>query len=182
MKFTPTVVDGAFVVALEPHGDDRGSFARAFAVEEFAAHGIPMQVVHANLTHTRHRGTVRGLHYQVAPAREAKLFRCISGGIFQVAADVRRDSPTFGRWVGVELTAANRLALYAPEGCAAGAQALTDDAEALYLVSAAYSPEHERGLRWDDPTFAIAWPLPAAHISDKDLAWPPFTTTSEDRT
>ena len=172
MKFQETPVAGAYIVDLEPREDDRGFFARAFSDEEFLAAGISMRVRMANTTYTRWRGTVRGLHFQVEPAGEAKFIRCISGAAFSVIVDMRESSPTYRRWTGVELTAVNRRALYIPESCAAGAQALSDDTEMYYLVSGAYSPEHERGLRFDDPALAIAWPLPAVHISDKDRGWP----------
>jgi dTDP-4-dehydrorhamnose 3,5-epimerase len=171
MKFLETSVDGAYIVELEPQEDDRGSFSRAFSDAEFANAGIEFDVRMANLTHTRRSGTIRGLHYQVPPAEEAKFIRCIRGAAFSVLVDLRPASPTYRRWVGVELTAANRRALYIPRSCAAGAQALTDDVEMFYLVSGSYSPEHERGVRYDDPALAIQWPLPAVAVSAKDRAW-----------
>lgn len=172
MKFTETPVAGAYIVALEPREDERGFFARAFSDEEFHAAGIDMTVRMANMTYTKRRGTIRGLHYQVAPAEEAKFIRCIRGAAYSAIVDMRATSPTYRMSTGVELTAANRLGLYIPGSCAAGAQALTDDAEMYYLVSAAYSPDHERGLRFDDPALAIDWPLPAVDVSAKDRAWP----------
>jgi len=180
VRFEVTDVTGAFLVELEPRVDERGFFARAFAVDEFRAHGIVFQPVQANVTYTHRAGTIRGLHYQVAPATEQKLIRCIRGAIFQVAVDVRPDSPTYLRYVGVRLDAESRGALYVPGGCAAGAQALTDDAEAFYLVSAAYSPEHERGIRFDDPELAISWPLEPTIVSAKDLAWRDFHPSREE--
>ena len=172
MKFLATPVAGAYIVELEPREDDRGSFARAFSDEEFLAAGIAMTVRMANMTYTKRRGTVRGLHYQVPPAEEAKFIRCIRGAAFAVIVDMRAASPTFRTWTGVELTAANRRALYIPESCAAGTQALTDDVEMYYLVTAPYRPKHERGLRHDDPALAIDWPLPASDLSGKDRTWP----------
>lgn len=172
MRFRETPVAGAYIVELEPREDGRGFFARAFSDEEFAAAGIVHPVRMANMTYTRHAGTVRGMHYQVPPAGEAKFIRCIRGAAFSAIVDMRPTSPTYRAWTGVELTADNRLALYIPESCAAGAQALADDTDMFYLVSAAYSPEHERGLRFDDPAIGIRWPLPATHVSAKDRAWP----------
>lgn len=179
MRFEATAVADALLVDLEPREDERGFFARAFAVDEFRSQGIAFEPVQANLSYTRRAGTVRGLHYQVAPATEQKLIRCIRGAIFQVAVDVRPGSPTYLRHVGVRLDADSRRALYVPGGCAAGAQALTDAAEAFYLVSAAYSPDHERGIRFDDPVFAIAWPLEPTIVSVKDRAWPDFDPDRE---
>lgn len=178
MRFRETPVAGAYIVELEPREDDRGFFARAFSDEEFAAAGIDVAVRMANMTFTRHAGTVRGMHYQVPPAGEAKFIRCVRGAAFSAIVDMRPTSPTYRAWTGVELTAANRLALYIPPVCAAGAQALADDTEMFYLVSTAYSPEHERGLRFDDPAIGIRWPRPATHVSDKDRAWP-WLETSE---
>ncbi|MFP5343081.1 MAG: dTDP-4-dehydrorhamnose 3,5-epimerase family protein [Candidatus Limnocylindria bacterium] len=172
MRFEPTAVAGAYLVDLEPREDERGFFARAWSTEEFAAVGIDLTVRAANMTYTRARGTIRGLHYQVAPALEAKFIRCIRGAAFSAIADMRPDSPTHRAWVGVELDAAGRRALYIPAGCAAGAQALEDDTEMYYLVSGSYSPEHERGVRFDDPAIGIAWPLPAVNVTAKDQGWP----------
>lgn len=179
MRFLETPVAGAYIVELEPREDDRGFFARAFSEEEFAAAGIELPVRMANMTYTRHRGTVRGLHYQVPPAGEAKFIRCVSGSAFSAIVDMRPASPTYRAWTGAELTAVNRRALYIPPSCAAGAQALADGTEMFYLVSSAYSPEHERGLRFDDPAIGIHWPLPATHVSDKDRAWPLLARSEE---
>lgn len=172
MKFTETDVPGAFLVHLEQRRDDRGFFARAFCSEEFAANGTPMTIVQSNVSLTHQRGTVRGMHLQVAPGLEAKLVRCTRGAIYDVAADVRPGSPTYGRWVGFELTADNGDALYVPEGCAHGFQALTDDAAIRYDASAAYTPEAVRGARHDDPLLEVGWPLPVSVISDQDANWP----------
>jgi len=172
--FHDTTIDGVHVVELETIEDERGFFARAFCVDEFAAKGVAFEVVQANLSRNLRAGTVRGLHYQSELAPEAKLFRCIRGETFNVAVDVRPRSRTYGKWFGVRLSADNRLALLLPPLCAAGYQALTDDAEVLYLASAAHTPEAERGLRHDDPALAIDWPLPVSLVSAKDTAWPPF--------
>jgi dTDP-4-dehydrorhamnose 3,5-epimerase len=173
MIFTETTIAGVFLVELEPHRDERGFFARAYSADEFAAHGLETHWVQANIGHSARRGTIRGLHYQAPPHAEAKLVRCTAGAVFDVAVDVREDSPTYLQWYGTELSARNGSMLYLPEGIAHGYQALTDEAETYYLVSAAYAPAAERGLRWNDPNVGIAWPLPEAPIlSDKDARWP----------
>ncbi len=177
MIFTELEVEGAFVIDLEQKGDERGFFARAFCADEFAAHGLDPAVVQANISGNDRKGTVRGLHWQEPPEHEAKTVRAIAGSIFDVVVDVRRDSPTHGRWAGAELSAGNRRVLYVPGGCAHGYMTLTDGAEVLYLVSRAYAPGHERGARWDDPAFEIEWPDPGAPIvlSPKDASWPDYT-------
>ena len=172
MRFAETSIPGAFVVDLDRREDDRGFFARAFCVEEFRAHGLEPAVVQANLSFNGRRGTLRGLHYQSPPALERKFFRCIRGATFHVVVDMRPDSDAYLRWFGVELSAESGRGLYIPALCAAGYQALTNEAEVLYLVSEFYSPEHERGVRYDDPVLAIEWPLPAAGVSEKDRSWP----------
>ena len=151
MRFEETAIPGVFVVDLEPHADERGFFARAFCAREFAEHGLEPEVVQANLALSNQVGTTRGLHYQTMAAPEAKFFRCIAGETFNVAVDVRDGSPTFGDWVGVRLSAANRRALYIPPSCAAGYQTLTDGAEVLYSISGYYTPEAERGLQAGRP-------------------------------
>lgn len=172
MRFTETEVQGAWIVDADPIGDERGSFARIFDVEEFAAHGITTAVVQANLSRNRHAGTLRGMHLQRAPHAETKLVRCVSGALFDVAVDVRPDSPSYLRWVGVELTAGNGRALVVPEGCAHGFLTLVDDTVATYQVSAPYTPAAEAGYRHDDPAFGIDWPREVTVISDKDASWP----------
>ncbi|HSJ27012.1 MAG TPA: dTDP-4-dehydrorhamnose 3,5-epimerase family protein [Acidimicrobiia bacterium] len=172
MRFLPTEIAGAFIVELEPRADDRGFFARAFSVTEFAAHGLEFGVRNANTTHTRTRGTLRGLHYQLPPAAEDKLIRCTRGAVYSVLVDLRPGSPTRFQHIGVELTAENRLALLIPGLCAAGALTLADDTETFYLVTADYSPELERGVRYDDPALGIEWPIPVTTISEKDRSWP----------
>lgn len=174
MRIEPTAVDGVFVMELEPHHDDRGFFARAWCEQEAAAAGIAERFVQTNLSYTRSRGTVRGLHFQRQPHGEGKLVRCIRGAVFDVAADVSPDSATYGRWIGVELSADSRRALYLPPGCAHGYQTLTDDAELLYSVTSPYAPHAEAGVRYDDPFFGIEWPVPILAVSDKDAGWRPF--------
>ena len=175
MIFTETKIPGAFVVDLEPRSDERGFFARAWCADEFGAHGLQTRLVQANLSFNDHAGTLRGMHYQVAPHEEAKAVRCTRGAIYDVVVDLRPESPEYKRWTAVELTADNRRLLYVPEGCAHGYQTLVDGTETMYLVSAAYAPEAERGVRWDDPAFGIEWP-PAEprRLSPKDESWPDF--------
>lgn len=174
MIFHPTSIAGAFLIEMVMFEDERGFFARTFCEKEFADQGIAMHTVQVNLSYNHHKGTVRGMHYQVAPALEKKFVRCIHGSIWDVIVDLRPDSPTYLKHFGVELSTANRLALLVPEGCAHGYQALEDGAEVLYCVSACHSPAHERGIRHDDPCAAIQWPLPVTMISQKDRSWPAF--------
>jgi dTDP-4-dehydrorhamnose 3,5-epimerase len=172
MQFTETPIAGAYIVSLEPRRDDRGFFARAYAADEMAAAGIPMTISQSNLSVTHRRGTVRGMHFQVDPSPEAKLVRCPRGAMYDVVADVREDSPTYGSWFGVELTEDNHEALYLPRGCAHGFQTLVDETVMYYDASAPYTPEAVRGARYDDPVLDIRWPLPVAVISEQDTSWP----------
>ena len=174
MRFDATSLDGVRVVDLEPKGDARGFFARAFCADELAAAGLETAVAQANLSWNAARGTLRGLHYQLPPAAETKLVRCTRGAVWDAVVDLRPDSPTFRRWEGFEISAENRRAVYVPRGCAHGYLTLTDDAEVLYFVSAPYSPELERGVRWDDPAFAIDWPVAPTVVSDRDRSHPDF--------
>lgn len=178
MIFNPIAIDGAWLIDLEPRRDERGSFSRAFCEREHTEHGLEGKFVQANLSKTHRRGTIRGLHYQLPPAEEAKLVRCIRGAVFDVLVDLRPGSPTFRSWQGVELTADNDRQLYVPKGCAHGYQTLADDTELYYLASAFYSPQHERGIRWDDPAFGIQWAITEnVELSPKDLNWPDYALT-----
>lgn len=179
MRFTPAPIDGALIVDLEPIGDERGFFARAFCRREFEQAGVDPAVtrsfgVQCNVSTNRRAGTLRGMHYQDASAPEPKLVRCTRGAIYDVIIDVRPDSPTYREHFGIELTEDNRTALYVPGMCAHGYLALTDDTEIFYMVGEFYTPDAERGLRWDDPAFGIEWPLEVTEISDKDRSWPLF--------
>ncbi len=175
MRFHTTDVAGAFRIEPRPFEDDRGYFMRAYCRNDMRDAGIDLDFIQANLAGSMRRGTLRGLHYQAAPHEEGKLVRCIRGAIFDVVVDIRPDSETFGCWAGVELSDENRQMLYIPPGCAHGYLTLADQSEVYYLVSAEYAPEAERGIRWDDPAFAIDWPITEDLIlSDKDRAWPPF--------
>ncbi|WP_454043011.1 dTDP-4-dehydrorhamnose 3,5-epimerase [Cellulosimicrobium sp. Marseille-Q8652] len=172
MRLEPTVIDGVTIVELDLLSDERGFFARTFDAEVFAAAGLPSAVAQANVSYNRRAGTVRGLHRQAPPHSEGKLVRCVAGAIADVAVDVRPGSPTFGAHVLVELSAANRRALFVPPYVAHGYQTLTDDAEVTYQVSGPYAPDGEDGYRHDDPAFGISWPLPVRLVSPKDAAWP----------
>lgn len=175
MIFSETELQGAFVVELEPRHDERGFFARAWCRNEFEDNGLTGRLAQCNISFNHEAGTLRGMHYQVPPHEEVKLIRCTRGAIFDVIVDLRPDSTTFRNWIGVELTAENRHALYVPEGFAHGYQTLVDATETFYQVSAFYSPEAERGVRWDDPAFGIEWPPTRRRIiSDKDRSWPDF--------
>jgi dTDP-4-dehydrorhamnose 3,5-epimerase len=174
MIFTETPIPGAFLIDLEKRGDDRGFFARAFCEKEFAAHGLVTRFVQVNNSLTGQAGTLRGMHYQLAPRAETKVVRCIRGALYDVILDLRTGSPTFGQSFGAELSAENRRTMYVPRGFAHGFVTLTDDAEAFYFVDEFYAPERERGVRWNDPRFAIAWPSAPTVLSDKDRSWRDF--------
>jgi dTDP-4-dehydrorhamnose 3,5-epimerase len=161
MIFRDTELPGVTVVELEPLADERGWFARAFDVEEFAASGLAMDVAQCSIAFTARAGTLRGLHYQAEPHGEPKLVRCIQGALFHVALDLRPESPTCCRWHAVELSAENRRALYLPAGIAHGSQTLVDDCVVFYQMGHRHVPEAARGVRWDDPAFGIEWPTPA---------------------
>jgi len=173
--FKETKLKGAFVIDLERIEDNRGFFARAWCKREFEAHGLNSRLVQCNLSFNRYRGIIRGMHYQGAPHEEAKLVRCTRGAIFDAIIDLRLESETYLKWIGVELTAENRKMLYVPENFAHGYQTFEDNTEVLYQVSQFYSPESELGVRWDDPTFAIEWPEAGnTKISEKDKSWPDY--------
>ena len=176
MIFRPTTIPGSTVIELEPIVDSRGSFARSFCQREFGARGLRTDVAQCNVSHNLKRGTIRGMHFQVAPRVEAKLVRCTRGSLFDVVVDLRPDSSTYLRWDGVVLGAdqGNTLMLYVPEGCAHGFQTLEDGTDVFYLMFGEYSAEHARGVRWDDPALRIAWPLPDPILSDKDRSYPPI--------
>ena len=175
MRFAPTPLPGAFLIGLEERRDDRGFFARSFCAREFAEHGLDPRLVQISVSFNHRRGTVRGMHYQAEPFAETKIVRCLRGAMFDVAVDLRPESPTFRRWAGFELTPDNGRALYIPHGCAHGFQTLADDTEVQYFISREYSPDHGRGVRWDDPAFAIDWPEPMTVINERDRTYPDFT-------
>jgi len=175
MKIHSTPLDGLKLIDIERHGDDRGFFARLFCERELAAAGLAARVAQMNNSFSAKAGTLRGLRYQIPPAAETKIIRCLQGAMFDFAVDLRPGSATFKHWFGHELSGANRTMMYIPRGFAHGYVTLADDTEVLYIVSDEYSPEHERGLRFDDPAFGIRLPRPVAEIAAKDLAWPDFS-------
>jgi dTDP-4-dehydrorhamnose 3,5-epimerase len=173
--FTPTPLSGAFVVELEPIEDERGWFARSFDDELFQEVGLAQVFRQGNVSWNARAGTLRGMHYQVEPFAEAKLIRCTRGAIHDVIVDLRPASATYCRWFAVELTPENGRQLYAPEGMAHGFQTLVDGSEVIYQMSQVYSPQHARGVRWDDPAFGVGWPdAPKRSMSDRDLSYPQF--------
>lgn len=174
MIFHETDLAGAGLIDLDPRGDDRGFFARLYSGDAFQEAGLPLDVVQINTTWSASAGTLRGLHYQMQPAAEPKVVRCIRGALWDCLVDLRPDSPTFGKWFGETLSAENRRMMYVPKGFAHGLITLTDNVEIFYLMGAVYSPAHERGLRWNDPHFGIAWPRQPVELSDKDSRWPDF--------
>jgi dTDP-4-dehydrorhamnose 3,5-epimerase len=174
MRLERTPIEGMWVVVTEPRGDARGRFTRLFCEQAFAPIRVGLRFVQVNLSTTAARGTVRGLHLQRAPGAEAKLIRCLRGRVFDVAVDLRADSPSFGRWHAVELGDDLERSVFIPEGCAHGFQALTDDAQLLYQHTAPHAPALEAGVRHDDARLAIAWPLPPANLSPRDAALPGF--------
>ncbi|RMF91732.1 MAG: dTDP-4-dehydrorhamnose 3,5-epimerase [Nitrospinota bacterium] len=175
MIFTETRLPGAYIITLEKREDERGFFARTWCQQEFAAHGLNPRVVQCNLSFNKQKGTLRGMHYQIAPYAESKLVRCTRGAIYDVIIDLRPDSPTHRQWIGVRLCADDYTMLYVPEHFAHGFQTLEDSSEVTYQVSQFYTPTAERGVRYDDPAFGIEWPLAVQTISEKDKHWPDYT-------
>lgn len=175
MKFFPTAVEGAWIIEPQFKRDDRGLFGRVWDSGEFAAHGLTMAFVQCNNSISWHKGTLRGLHWQKEPFGETKLVRCVQGSVYDVVADIRPNSPTFGKYAGAELTFNNRLWIYVPSGCAHGYLALEDNSEVLYAVTASYVDHAEGGIRWNDPQFNIEWPvMDQIFLSQKDQSWPDF--------
>jgi len=172
MRFLATELAGVLLVEAEPRGDERGGFARLHCPDEFAAASQPFAPAQTSLSRNPRAFTLRGMHYQRPPHAETKLVRCVRGRIFDVALDLRSDSPTYRRWVGVELSADNLRGLYIPEGVAHGFLTLEADSDVLYQIAPKYEPGHEAGVRWDDPAFAIVWPAPPALISPRDATYP----------
>jgi dTDP-4-dehydrorhamnose 3,5-epimerase len=172
MRFEPTPIDGAWLLELESHEDERGSFARTYCDQEFADHGLPTHFPQCNLSRNTRTGTMRGMHYNVAAHAEAKLVRCVRGAVHDVVVDLRRGSPTWRRRFGVDLTADNGRALFVPEGLAHGFLTLTDHTDVYYHMSEMFRPDAARGLRWDDPAVGIQWPSAPVVISDRDASYP----------
>ena len=174
MIFKPLEIPGVFVVEPELHKDTRGFFARTWCEQEFKAHGLNARLAQCSVSFNAKRGTLRGMHYQVAPHEETKFVRCTHGAIFDVVLDLRPGSPKFRHHLGVELTAQNRQMLYVPEGVAHGFITLADASEVFYQMSEIWSPEHARGVRWNDPAFKIQWPLKPEVIAERDANYPDF--------
>lgn len=174
MIFNQTPIKDVVLIDIEKRGDERGFFARVMCENELSAAGLDTRFVQVNSSLSAKRGTLRGMHYQLAPSAEVKVVRCIRGELWDVVLDLRPDSPTFLKWFGAYLSAENRKMMYVPRGCAHGFITMTDDTEAFYFVSAFYAPQEERGVRWNDPRAAIEWPIEPVEISAKDAAWPDF--------
>jgi len=168
MIFTPAEISGAFYITLEPRTDDRGYFRRMFCQDEFTKAGINFHMVQINQAFTKAKGVLRGLHWQVPPKGEAKVFQCLKGKIFDVIADVRPKSPTFGEWIGTILDEDDPKLLYIPEELAHGYITLSENCQVSYMVSEFYAPQYEKGMRWNDPFFKIKWPISPTFLSEKD--------------
>ena len=175
MRFVPTRLEGAHVVELERHEDERGFFARTWSSDELAEHGLIAELSQCSISRNSKAGTLRGMHFQIAPHEEVKLVRCTAGAIFDVIVDLRPGSPTHAEWVGVELSADTGTALYIPKGFAHGFQTLDDGAEVFYMISDPYVPDAASGVRWDDPAFGIDWPPTESRvINERDRSWPDY--------
>ena len=176
MRLKPTAIAGLFEVEADPHADERGVFARTYDEAIFAAAGLPTHWPQCNTSWNRRRGTLRGMHFQIAPQEEPKLVRCTAGRVFDVAVDLRRASPTYRAWVGLELSADKRNALFIPAGLAHGFLTLLDDCEVYYQMGAVYDAALQRGVRWNDPAFGIVWPFAPALVSARDTGYPDHVT------
>jgi dTDP-4-dehydrorhamnose 3,5-epimerase len=174
MIFHETELKGAFEIHIEPRADERGFFARSWCRDEFEEHKLNPRLAQCNISFNSRKGTLRGMHYQVAPYAEAKVVRCTQGSVHDVLIDLRPESPTFKQWVAVSLTAENRKMVYVPEGFAHGFLTLEDNTEVFYQMSEFYSAESARGIRWNDPAFGIAWPGTVKVISERDRSYPNF--------
>ena len=175
MQFTETQLPGVFVIELERHEDDRGWFARTWCREEFAKHGLPVELAQSSISHNARRGTLRGMHFQMAPHAESKLIRCVAGAVHDVALDLRPDSPTFKQSFATELSAENGRTLFLPEGIAHGFQTLADDSALHYQMTAPYVAEASTGVHCNDPAFDLEWPVAEPILSERDQAWPDFS-------
>lgn len=172
MIFTKTNLEDAYILELEKKDDERGYFARTYCKDEFKENGISFTPVQANISYSKHKHTLRGMHYQIAPFEEAKLVGCIRGSIYDVIIDIREGSPTMNKWLGIEISEENKKMLFVPKGFAHGFLTLEDKTEASYLMSEFYKPGFDRGIRWDDSFYNIEWPAEAKILSEKDRNWP----------
>lgn len=174
MRFRETRLPGVFEIYIEPHQDERGFFARSWCQKEFETNGLNPRLTQCNISCNTRKGTLRGMHYQMPPFAEAKLVRCTRGAIYDVALDLRPESPTYKDWIGLVLSGTNRQMLYIPEGCGHGFLTLEDDTEVFYQMSEFYNPGSARGVRWNDRAFGIIWPEKIEVISERDNAYPDF--------
>ena len=174
MIFSRTEIPGVWIIDLERRQDERGYFARTFCQAEFAQNGLPTIFPQINISYNARRGTLRGMHFQMTPQPEGKPLCCIGGAIYDVVVDLRRDQPTFCHWIGIDLNAENGRALYVPEGLAHGFMTLMNESVVHYQMTESYNPNLARGVRWNDPTFAIRWPLPKPNLSVRDASYPDF--------
>ncbi|WP_139996973.1 dTDP-4-dehydrorhamnose 3,5-epimerase [Paenibacillus paridis] len=178
MLVQPILLHRAAIIEMEPIKDSRGHFSRSFCKKTLENHGIFFDVVQTNMAFNRHHGTIRGMHFQVPPFSEDKIVSCFQGAIYDVIVDLNRESPTFGKWFGITLSAENNLSLYVPKGFAHGYQTLTNNTSIHYMVSEYYTPSHEAGIRWNDKAIGIEWPLKDdLIISSKDEQWREFNTS-----
>ncbi|OLS16130.1 MAG: dTDP-4-dehydrorhamnose 3,5-epimerase [Promethearchaeota archaeon CR_4] len=175
MMFKDLSLNGAYLIELEKFEDERGFFAEAFNRRNFEKHQLGFSIAQTNVSFNNKRGTIRGMHFQIAPVEEIKLVQCIKGAVYDVIIDLRPTSPTYCHWVGNEITAQNRKQIYVPKGFAHGYQTLDNDSEVLYLVSEFYDPKNARGVRWNDPKFGIRWPImKEVIINSRDASYPDF--------
>lgn len=175
MRISPTELNGVYIIEQESRDDERGYFSRIFAKEELERTGISFEIVQASHSFTKEKGTIRGMHFQKKPKEEDKIVQCIRGKIYDVVVDLRKDSPTFGKWISEELSEDNKKMFFIPKGCAHGFQTLTDNCLVQYFMNEFYSPEHASGVRFDDPAFNILWPIKDSILSEKDKNWPSFS-------
>jgi len=175
MKFLATAIPGVMVIDLEPQHDGRGSFARFFCKDEFASHGVPAEFVQGSISRNPIRGTLRGMHLQLGPAPEEKLVRCTRGRVHDVVVDLRKESVSYRRWIAFELDAESGRAVFVPSGCAQGFLTLQPDTELLYLMTVRYNPDHQHGVRWNDPAFAIDWPFEPVVVGERDRSFHDYT-------
>jgi dTDP-4-dehydrorhamnose 3,5-epimerase len=181
VRFEATSLEGVWLVHTERLTDERGFFSRTWCVEEFSQHGLNPHISQCSISFNQIAGTVRGMHYQASPHSEAKLVRCTSGCIFDVVVDLRPNSETYLKHLGLQLSASDRTALYIPEGMAHGFQTLLDASEIFYQISTPFHPESSRGVRWNDPQLQITWPLPITNISEKDRTFPDLVVAGDHR-
>jgi len=172
MKFIETPIKDLYVIELEPRIDERGFFVRAFAQDELKKVGLEFDIVQANQSFTKKKGTIRGMHCQLSPKMDGKILQCLEGKVYDVSIDLRKDSPTYKKWFGIELANGDNKMIFSPKGFAHGLQTLTDNCRIQYFMSEFYTPEYYSGVRYDDPAFNIKWPIPIGFVSDQDKSWP----------